>query len=111
MKKINNLKLKAAITALILLYTLILLFTDLGCPILELTGIPCLSCGMTHALISAARLDFATAFGFHLMFWSIPLLYICFLKDGRLLKNKYLNTSFYLIIGIGFIVNYTLHFI
>ena len=44
------------------------------CVIRGLTGIPCPSCGMTRAIASFLRLDFAAAFYFHPLFWSPPLI-------------------------------------
>jgi hypothetical protein len=35
------------------------------CPLLELTGIPCLLCGMTRSFLSMGRLDWNAAFVFH----------------------------------------------
>ncbi len=80
----------------------------INCPILTLTGIPCLGCGMTRAVGSALRLDFAGAFSYHFMFWSLPLLFFCFMKDGRIFKNKYLNLIFYALILAGFVANWIL---
>ncbi len=111
LKKIHNIPLKIAATVWILIYAVILYFSPINCIVLSLTGIPCLGCGMTRALISALKFDFAAAFSYHLMFWSVPLLYICFLLDGRLFKNKKCNLTFYLVILIGFITNWLFHWI
>lgn len=39
-----------------------------GCPIKKITGISCMGCGMSRAVISALRFDFAKAFSFHPLF-------------------------------------------
>ncbi len=106
MKRIKNLKYKIFITVMLLIYALVLYVSPISCVILELTGVECPGCGMTRALVSAMRFDFRGALSHHLMFWSVPLLYLCFLLDGKLFKNKYLNTLFYLLILAGFLVNW-----
>lgn len=106
MPKIKNFKSKIVISVVVLLFCLVCYTTKIGCPILHLTGIRCLGCGMTRALIAALKFDFYAAFSHHIMFWSVPLLYICFLLDGKLFKNKTLNIIFYLFVLIGFIINW-----
>lgn len=108
-KKTNSLKFKIIITIILLCYTVVLFFGNLACPIKNITGVNCLGCGLTRAFVSILRLDFTSAFSYHFMFWSVPLLYICFLLDGKLFKNKILNLTFYLIILLGFILNWILH--
>ena len=110
MVKIKNLKQKLLITAAVLLFAVLLYLSPISCPILYLTGVRCPGCGMTRALLSAVRLDFATAFSYHFMFPSVPLLYFCFLRDGKLFKNKTLNIIFYVIIILGFAVNWIMGF-
>lgn len=39
------------------------------CPIRYLTGISCAGCGMSRAWISLLRLDAASAFAYHPLFW------------------------------------------
>ena len=102
-KKVYN---KLTVTFIIFLYALAIYFSPISCVILELTGMKCPGCGMTRALIAALQFDFKSAFSFHKMFWSIPVLYISFLKDGNLFKNKLLNFIFHFIILIGFIMNW-----
>lgn len=109
MLKITNFKRKCGVTVLILVYTFVLYVTSGTCIILSLTGIRCLGCGMTNALISAIQLDFRQAFLHHSMFWSVPVLYICFLFDGVIFRNKWVNIVFYVLILIGFILNWMFH--
>lgn len=105
--KVKNLKLKLVITLTIFIYAVVLyLIPGISCPILSLTGIRCPGCGMTRALLSAIHFDFKQAFSYHAMFWAVPVLYISFLFDGRLFKNKYLNILFHLLIGAGFVFNW-----
>lgn len=77
---------------------------DIACLFKELTGIPCPGCGMTRAYISLLYLDVRSAFHYHPMFWAIPLLVLFYLFDGKLFRQKWLNTT--LLVGIlaGFII-------
>jgi hypothetical protein len=106
MNKIKNRKLKLIATAAILLYALVSYFSGGKCIILTVTGIPCLGCGMTRALLALLQFRFADAFRYHLMVWSLPFLYLAFLLDGKLFRNKALNTLFYLTIFAGFLLNW-----
>lgn len=108
MLEIKRLKEKLLLTAIILGIIALLCLCDMPCPIQRLTGINCLGCGMTRAVFSAIRLDFIAAFNYHKMFWSLPILYLCFLKDGRLFKNKVLNVIFYSLTLLGFVFNWLL---
>ncbi|MBQ7039451.1 MAG: DUF2752 domain-containing protein [Clostridia bacterium] len=104
--KIKNLTSKLFITAAVLIFAILLNVFKIHCPIRYAFGIACPGCGMTRAVISALRLDFASAFSYHLMFWSLPLLFWCFLKDGKLFRSKALNVAFYILIAFGFAVNW-----
>lgn len=70
---------------------------DLSCPIRHFTGVPCPSCGMSRAWVAALKLDLATAFFYHPLFWSIPILAVFFIlgerafqKSGKLLLLAFL---------------------
>ena len=73
------------------LLLLIWLYVDGYCPFRRLIGIPCPTCGMSRAWLAAFRLDPASAFRFHPMFWSVPLLILFPLYDGRLFAREKLN--------------------
>ena len=76
------------------------------CIFLWLTGIECLGCGMTRALVSALKFDFADALQYHPMFWSLPIIGIYILFDGKVFKNRAINLIVPILIGIGFVVNW-----
>ena len=63
-----------------LLSGLILLCTSVtGCPVWQLTGIPCPACGMTRAWISLVKGQLAEAFAWHPLFWMAPwILYLMY---------------------------------
>ena len=65
---------------------------ELTCLIKAVFGISCPGCGMTRAYLSLLRLDIAAAFRYNPMFWSIPILAAYYLFDGRIFKQKWLNT-------------------
>lgn len=61
-----------------------------GCPILRLTGISCLGCGMTRAWMCVLILRFADAFAFHPL-WLLPPVFLAlylFLRprNGKLFR-------------------------
>jgi len=78
----------------------------LPCPFKAIFHIPCPGCGMTRAYLSLLRLDFAAAFAFHPMFWSVPILLADYLLDGRIFKWKWLNTALIAGIFLGFFLNW-----
>lgn len=69
-------------------------------------GVPCPGCGMSRAFFSVLRFDFAAAFGFHPMFWSVPILYLYLLFDGELFCSKLLNKIVLILIAMGFAINW-----
>lgn len=97
---------KIIATICVLIFAAILYFLPISCVFLELTGIPCPGCGMTRALLAALQLDFNTAFSYHAMFWSIPILYVAVLRDGKLFPKKWMNIVFYAVIFAGFMLNW-----
>ncbi len=102
----RKIKTKLLITAAIAVYAVILYISPVACPILDLFGVHCLGCGMSRAIICALQFDFSAAFSYHLMFWSLPVLYLCFWLDGKLFKNKAFNVIFYILISTGFLANW-----
>lgn len=79
-------KYKDAAIAIIAIVTLYVFFNvvGIGCPIKFFTGISCFGCGMTRAVLSAAHLDFSTAFHFHPL-WMVPGIWVI----SYMLRNKY----------------------
>ena len=77
---------------------------DLPCGYIALFGFPCPGCGMTRAWLAALRGDFAAAFGFHPMFWSVPLVFAYLLIPGQWIKHRRLCNGILAVIGLGFLV-------
>ena len=75
------------------------------------TGLPCITCGMTRAWLAAFRLDILSAFSYHPMFWSIPAL-VCFgLYDGRLFKSKEWNGTVLALLVGGLLLCYVIRLV
>ena len=109
MECIKKFKEKLLVTLALLLFISVLYFLKTTCPIKELFGIECPGCGMTRAILSALRLDLKTAFEYHRMFWSVPLLYLFFLFDGRLFEKRWVNTAVLLCVLAGFVANWVIN--
>lgn len=77
-----------------------------GCIFRRFFGIVCPGCYMTRAILAALRLDFAAAFRYHPMFFTLPVIAAYIWNDGRLFKNSLLNYGILSAIGIGFTVCY-----
>ena len=110
MNKIKDIKTKCLILSVTALVVLCWNFLKLPCIWIYLTGYHCPGCGMTRACISALKLDFYKAFSYHYMFWSVPLLITYFITDGNLFKNKTLNKIVFIIIALGFVINWIMRF-
>ena len=61
---------------------------------------------MTRAVLSAIKLDFAAAFSYHPMFWSIPVLYLYFLFNGKVFNKKTLDIGILIFIAVGFFISW-----
>jgi len=66
--------------------------------------VACPCCGFTRALVYAFRLDFVSAFSYHPMFWSFPLIVLLFLSDGKLFKSERWNKLTFAVLIIGFAI-------
>jgi hypothetical protein len=101
--KISNPIQKIIFTLAYLLILAILYFAGIGCLFHKFFGFVCPGCGMTRAAIKALQFDFIGAFNHHPMVFSLPILYLYFLIDGGLFKNKIWNILLLSLIGIGFL--------
>ncbi len=106
MKKISNLKQKLLLTVFYIAVLCVFWLLELPCIFKALFGVECMGCGMSRAMFSALRFDFASAFCFHPMFWSMPILYLYFLIDGGIFKKKIINIIVLSFIAVGFLVNW-----
>lgn len=106
MKKIGYVKQKLAVTLGIGIYAAILYALPFSCIFKEIFGFKCPGCGITRALLAVLRGNLKAAFEFHWMVFSLPILYLCFLYDGRPFKNKFMNILLYTVIISGFMINW-----
>lgn len=110
-RDIKNVRIKLVSTLAFCLLILILWIDQTPCPVKYFTGIPCPCCYITRGLISAFRLDFVTAWNYHPMFWSVPVLYLFYLFDGAPFKRKYVNGIILAAIAVGFLATWTVRLI
>ena len=90
MEKIKEIKNKLLLTFLYGLILIIFWYFKIPCLFKHFFGIDCIGCGMSRAILSALSFNFKAAFTFHPMFWSIPILYIYFLFDGKVIGKSFL---------------------
>ena len=107
--KIRNLKDKLVTLVLLAVCVLILWVFQMPCLVRAVAGITCPGCGLTRAYVCLLQLDVAGAFGYHRMFWAIPLLGVYYLTDGRLLPKKWMDVTLLSLIALGFLINWIWH--
>ena len=100
--KIKNPIEKLITLGAVIAVALVMYFLNVGCFFKLLFKIPCPGCGISRALFSLIKLDFVSAFKFNPMFWSVPILVLLYLFDGKLFKYKWLNHAVLTGILIGF---------
>lgn len=105
-RKISHVKQKLIVTLAILMYALVLRVLSVPCVFKWISGFKCPGCGMTRAVLAVMRGEVKAALSFHWMVWSLPVLYFCFLYDGRPFKSKTLNILLYAVVITGFAANW-----
>ena len=105
-KRISHLKQKLALTIIYCITVLLFWCFNIPCVFMYFFNTPCPGCGMTRAISSAIQFDFISAFSYHPMFFSIPILYLYFLLDDGLFKSKNVNRVILTLIGIGFLLQW-----
>lgn len=108
MRKIKEFKNKISLTVFYIIILIMLSPLKITCFFKHFLGFECIGCGMTRAILSALRLDLRSAFMYHPMFWSIPILYVYFLFDGKVIGKRIPDLIVLLVILIGFVVNWIL---
>lgn len=104
--EIKNLKHKLTVFGVYFLGICICWALKVPCIFQMLFDMPCPGCGMTRALLSVLRLDFVSAFNYHPMFWSVPVVFAFLIFDGKIFKNKKLNYTVLSLIAVGFAINW-----
>ncbi len=93
-------------TGLYILLVIIMHRLGVGCIFRYFFKIPCPGCGMTHAVVALLHLDFRAAFSYHPMVFSLPLIYLYILTNGRLFGKKALDITVISLLVFGFLLNY-----
>lgn len=86
-------------------------FMGWPCVIRSITGIPCIGCGLSRAWLAALQLDFSAAFRYHPMFWSIPVLVLLALFDGKLFRKELWNRILVILLFAGLVVCYVIRLV
>ena len=63
------------------------------CPIKHIFGFSCAGCGMTRALLSALRLDFASAFYYHPLWFAVIPVFAMIIVDVFTRKEMRVHVS------------------
>ena len=100
--KIKNLSEKLITLGIVAVIVAVMYILGVQCFFKWLFKISCPGCGMTRAWVSLFKLDFAAAFRYHPMFWSVPILGALYLFDGRIFKHTWLNYAVTIGILAGF---------
>lgn len=80
---------KKVASTLVVVVAVVTFYMCFGCPIRYLTGVCCAGCGMSRAAVSLLKLDFASAFYFNPLVFTMPffgILMIVFRKNRRRLQ-------------------------
>lgn len=72
------------------------------CLWLELLHVPCPGCGFTRACVFALQGKLSTAWAYHPMFWSAPLLVLQYFADGKLFRRETINRCCLWLLAVGF---------
>ncbi len=81
-------------------------FLGLPCIWRFLLGFPCPGCGMTRAFFSVLRGDFAAAFTFHPMVFTLPVFLLYYLYDGRPFQRTWMDRVVFWGICAGFLAQW-----
>lgn len=84
---------------------------ELPCPLRAATGLPCPGCGMGRAWLAFLRLDISQAFAYHPMFWTVPVVGVFVLLDGKLFRRKHLNHAVLILILLGLLLCWVIRLI
>ena len=69
------------------IFVILMYVTGIGCPILKLTGIPCMGCGMTRAAVCLLHLDYAEAWHYHPLIFLMPFCVVALLFAPQMPKR------------------------
>lgn len=99
---------KIVITVILCILLMYAYFHGVECIYLKYFHIICPGCGMTRAIRALTGLKFVEAFSYHPMVYSLPIVFLYIIMDGRVFKQKIINNGILLLIGLGFVINYAI---
>lgn len=83
-------------------------FVGVECVYLKYFHIICPGCGMTRAVRELMHLNLSGAFTYHPMVFSLPVILLYILADGKLFNRKFIDNTILIMIGVGFVINYVI---
>lgn len=84
----------------------VMLLLQTPCIFKHLFHVPCPGCGMRDALWALLHFDFALAFRSHPMVWSLPLLPVLILSNGKPTRYRLANALILGTVLLGFLASY-----
>lgn len=79
---------------------ILLLGLTVGCPIRQLTGIPCPGCGMSRAWLCVLQFRFEEAFRYHPLFFLAPLIMVLAFGETLFEKNRRNTRLMHLVLAV-----------
>ena len=104
---ISHLRLKLILTAVFAMTVVAFYAWGIPCVYSAVFSVPCPGCGMTRAWRCALSLDLIGAWNYHPMFWSVPLIYLYILFDGKLFQRRWLDRMILSFLAFGFLLAYS----
>ena len=84
-KRFTHIGIKLLGTLAVAVYVYLMVVWQIPCWMKTLVALPCPGCGMTRAWAAALHGNLWRALSLHPWFWSVPILYLYILADGKLL--------------------------
>ena len=111
MKKIRKVLPRLLFVFLLGSMLLVCVYFRVPCLFRRVTGVICPGCGLSRAWLCAFRLNFVDAFHFHPLFWSVPILVLCVIFDGKLFHGIRWNHGILVVMLIVWLVVYIIRLV
>lgn len=100
--------LKLLFTALYLGVTALLYLLHVPCMFRHFLRIECPGCGMTRAYLALLHGDLPRAFSLNPLFWTVPILFLLFMTEGKLFRRQWVNSILLGVILGGYLILFIL---